>query len=180
MEEMKDTTTKTTKKSKVKCNSCKKQGFNTDEDFIKRGNRYFCLNCFCTKEREANSWKIMIDTIVNYYGIKAPTGIILGQIKDFVDNHDITYDGITYTLWYCKEILQLEDDFTPQVAVQYGINIVRIKYPEARNFYEQQMAIEKSVQRSLANKVKTKKVTININKINKKRKTKIVDFNSLL
>ena len=76
--------------------------------------------------------------------------------------------------------MQLEDDFTPQVAVQYGINIVRLKYPEARYFYEQQMAIEKSVQRSLANKVKTKKVTININKINKKRKTKIVDFNSLL
>lgn len=169
---------KKTTRRKVKCGKCGKELYNTDPEAIKRGGRYYCTTCHTNVSEQADSWKSLMDTVVNYFDIKAPTGIILKQIKEYESLYGYTYAGIAYTLWYCKEIEGKE--FDPNCAITYGIACVKFNYERARMYFEQQQRIATSVANVATEEDRRKTIKIDLNKVYEERKTKMVDFASLL
>lgn len=163
---------KTKRVVRVKCRGCKQEFFNNDPTLIKKTGGYFCQQCYEKKERESEDWKGLIDTIMEYYNLDKPTGMILSQLKEYTSLYGYSHAGMTYTLWYCKEILEMEFDES------YGVGCIKFNYDRARRFFDQQEKISQSAQNQ--RKVQEKKVRVDLSKVNKRRNTKIVDFNSLL
>jgi hypothetical protein len=95
------------------------------------------------------------------------------QIKDYKEQYNYSYNGMTYCLWYIKEI-----ERKPFNEIKYGIAYIKYYYEKAKEYYDQQSIISKSV--SVEKPVEnTKVITLKTNKINKKSDELLFDFNSL-
>lgn len=87
----------------------------------------------CYKQRKLNEGDEdkrvdLIDYIMKLYGLKAPTGVMLKQIKEFKENNNYTYAGMRLTLWYFHEIKG-----NPVKAL--GVGIIPYVYNEARDYF---------------------------------------------
>ena len=156
------------------CKDCSKK-ITKEEKYMLSGKAY-CLSCY-TKRKEKkpviNDRTKLIGVICEYLNIKVPTGLILKQLKEYVDQFDYTYPGIEYTLWYCKDVLNREFDS------KYGIGIVKYQYENAEKYFLDSVKLEESIDkidfneiinnvsvRSLKNReVSDRKLTIDLDKI---------------
>lgn len=64
---------------------------------------------------------------------------MLKQVKQYKDEFKYTYDGMTYTLWYCKAVLN------KSFISKYGIAIIKFEYENAEQYFLQQQKIKNSV-----------------------------------
>lgn len=80
---------------------------------------------------------------------------------------------MTYTLWYCKEVLN------KSFIEKYGISLIKYYYNEAKNYYSQQEKLKEQINKLSDIKIKTKivkKTSIN----SKKKSTSLIDLEDLL
>lgn len=113
----------------------------------------------------------LITYICEIFSLVKPSGLMLKQIKEYVENLNYSYGGIQYTLWYLKEILN------KSFEVKYGIAQVKYYYEQAENYYKQQEQIENSIEELKENETKMVKVKIDKN-VNKS--ICLIDIDSIL
>jgi hypothetical protein len=143
-----------------KCKKCEKK-IVKEEKYIVSGKGY-CEDCYEDILIEKESYKNLISIVCEYFNIEKPTGLILKQIKQYRDEFNYSTSGITYTLWYIKEIEGKSFN-----EVKYGIALVKYYYEKAKQYFEQQERISRSVDNF---EIKTREVKLNINKVYDKKK----------
>lgn len=155
------------------CKSCGKK-LQPEDKFV-HSSKSYCSECYNKITREANEYKQLIDFICTNYDIDRPTGLILKQIKEMKTNFGWSYAAMTYTLWYCKEIIE------KPLIQKYGVYLIKSYYDDAKSYYSQQEKLEEQMRELKDVEVKTKviKKTINENKSNK-TSSSLVDLESLL
>ena len=94
------------------------------------------------------------------------------QIKQLKEECSYTYGAMTYTLWYCKEIL------SKQLSTKYGLSLINYYYDEAKNYYTQQESNIKKMQELENIELKTRVVTIN--KKYNQNSSNLLNLNNLL
>lgn len=157
-----------------KLSTCKNCGKKISKDEkIMISNKSYCKECAKEVELDKQSYKLLIDTICQYYDIQCCTGLIYKQIKDYKEQFNYSYNGMTYCLWYIKEI-----ERKPFNEIKYGIAYIKYYYEKAKEYYDQQSIISKSVsmEKPIEN---TRVIVLKNNKINKKSDGLLFDFNSL-
>lgn len=129
----------------------------TTEQRYPYSNKSYCKKCYDFKVKEREQYNVLIKTICECFNIEKPTGLILKQIKDYKDKFNYIYSGMTYCLWYLKEILNSSFD------VKYGIAIIKYQYENAKHYFESQQKINESVSHFEIKEV-VKKVKLSRNK----------------
>lgn len=141
------------------CKNCNKK-LQSEERYIHNSKTY-CKECYQKNLRDSEEYKKLIEFICTYYEIKQPTGFMLKQIKDMKTEFNWTYSAMTYTLWYCKEILG------KQLVEKYGVALIKHFYEEASNYYSQQEKIKEQIKQLNDVEVKTRIVKKHQNTPNK-------------
>ncbi len=119
----------------IKCFKCKKDI--PKAEAIKKTNKYYCECC----NKEAEDYKELIDYICNdLYKIKAPTGLMIKQIKDFKEKYNFSNSGIMFTLKYYYEILE------NKILEDAGLGIVPYYYEKAKNHYTYKFILEEYIE----------------------------------
>lgn len=153
------------------CKSCGRK-LQPEEKYI-HASKAYCEECYQKILRESDEYKQLIEFICTNYEIEKPTGFMLKQIKDMKIDFGWSYAAMTYTLWYCKEILG------KQLIEKYGVALVRHFYEEAREYYSQQEQIKNQMEQIKDVEMKTKVVKHNnINNVN--TNASLVNLESLL
>ena len=153
------------------CKNCGRK-LQPEEKYI-HASKAYCEECYQKILRESDEYKQLIEFICTNYEIEKPTGFMLKQIKDMKIDFGWSYAAMTYTLWYCKEILG------KQLIEKYGVALVRHFYEEAREYYSQQEQIKNQMEQIKDVEMKTKVVKHNnINNVN--TNASLVNLESLL
>lgn len=153
------------------CKSCGKK-LQPEEKYI-HSSKSYCKECYQKILQESDEYKQLIEFICINYEIERPTGFMLKQIKDMRTDFGWSYAAMTYTLWYCKEILG------KQLNEKYGVALVKHFYDEASDYYSQQEQIKNKMEQLKDVEIKTKVVKQNnINRIN--TSSSLVNLESLL
>ena len=130
----------------IKCKRCGKTLL--PEERYKYDNNSYCVDCYKKVERDANEYKELMRYIFDIFHLDKANGLILKQIKKFRKEYNYPYAAMTYTLWYCKEILGKSFD------IKYGIYIIEDYYNEACDFYIQQEKQKKQDKKNQKNQKK--------------------------
>lgn len=146
------------------CKSCGKKLLPEEKNI--HSSKTYCNKCYEKIKRESDEYKLLIEFICKNYEIDQPTGFMLKQIKEMKEELSYSYAAMTYTLWYCKDIIG------KNLISQYGITLVRYYYEEAKDYYIQQ---EENIKRMK----ELENVELKI-KIIKQNKTKSNTNNSML
>ena len=153
------------------CKSCGKK-LQPEEKYT-HASKTYCKKCYEKIERESTEYKQLIEFICNNYKLDKPTGYILKQIKDFKTEYEYSYAAMTYTLWYCKEVLN------KSFIEKYGISLIKYYYDEAKNYYSQQEKLKEQINKLSDIKVKTK-IVKRTSMNSKKESTSLIDLEDLL
>ncbi|PPB12931.1 hypothetical protein [Brevibacillus laterosporus] len=122
---------------KPKCPKCDNE---VEKDAaVKHSSKHYHEECYATFIRDRDDRKELIEYTCQLYKTKAPSGMILKQIKEFVEVYGYTYKGITLTLKY------FHDTRGNQSREGDGIGIVPYKYEEAKKFFILKRNVERSV-----------------------------------
>lgn len=155
------------------CKACDKK-LQPSEKFI-HSSKTYCENCYAKIKRESDEYKQLIDYICTNYNIKAPTGFILKQIKEMKDESLYTYGGMTYTLWYCKEVIGKE------LLSKYGVALIKYYYNDACDYFAQQEISKRKMEELKDVELKTKIVKINKqNRYETNNNNSLINLNNLL
>ncbi len=119
------------------CKGCGKS-LQPDEKHMHNSKSY-CSDCYSSIKRYSEEYKSLIEFICVNFELDKPTGIMFKQIKELKDEFNYSYAAMTYTLWYCKEILNKTLD------KKYGMALIKYYYDEAREYYEQQERLKNQV-----------------------------------
>lgn len=141
------------------CKGCGKK-LQPEEKYT-HASKTYCEECFKKIERESTEYKQLIEFICNNYGMEKPSGFMLKQIKDFKNDYGYSYAAMTYTLWYCKEVLN------KSLIEKYGVALIKNYYNEAKDYYSQQEKLTEQVNKLSDVEVKKKVVkrsSVNVNK----------------
>lgn len=147
----------------ARLSTCKTCGCKlTKEEKYTYSNKTYCNSCYDIKIRESTEYNILISSICNYFGDNKPTGLILKQLKDYKENFEYTYSGMSYCLWYITEILNRKLDR------KYGIALVKYEYENAKAYYNNQEIIRNSINSNQEIKEVRKKIRISNKSIKNK------------
>lgn len=143
------------------------------EEKYTHGSKTYCKSCLTEIQRKANEYKELIEFICVNYGLEKPTGLILKQIHEMKNECNYSHAAMTYTLWYCKEILGKE------MIPKYGVALIKHYYEEAKEYYSQQEKMKQRMSEISEAELKTKlikqKRTGDVNK-----PSSLIDLNHLL
>lgn len=116
----------------LKCSRC---GLSFPKETIKKiSGKNYCESCFVKRTKELEDYKELKDTIQNYLSPEnSDWPLISKQIKEFHENYDMTYRGLTYTFKYIFEYREVETKFD----LSYGISFVSSYYPAAQRFFKE-------------------------------------------
>jgi hypothetical protein len=134
-------------------------------------NKKYCKSCGEKKLQESEQYNTLIKTICIYFNIEVPTGLILKQIKQYKAEFQYEYTGMTYTLWYLKEIKR------NSFEEKYGIALIKYEYENAKNYFLQQQSIQNSVN-NIKHEEKIREIKVNSKKQN--RNLYLVNIDELL
>ena len=138
------------------------------------GSKTYCEDCFKKIERESTEYKQLIEFICENYCLERPTGFMLKQIKELKNEFNYSYAAMTYTLWYCKEILNKE------FIEKYGIALVKHYYEEARDYYSQQERMKEQMDKIADADIKTKIVKKCTQQNNINQNSSLINLRNLL
>lgn len=142
----------------------------TKDEKYTYSSKTYCEKCYNSKVKDREDYNNLLKVILAYFNIEVPNGLILKQIKDYKENYNYTYGGINYCLWYITQIKNINLD------VKYGIAMVKYKYDEAREYFEQQQRIQDSIVKPIDNEV-IRKVKLRTN--SKKRDKFLINLDEL-
>lgn len=132
------------------CKSCGKKL--QPKEKCSHASKTYCEKCYEKILRDSDEYKRLIEFICTSYEIERPTGFMLKQIKDMKTEFGWSYAAMTYTLWYCKEVLG------KQLLERYGVALIKHFYDEASNYYSQQEKMKEQMKRLENVEIKTKVV----------------------
>jgi predicted RNA-binding Zn-ribbon protein involved in translation (DUF1610 family) len=153
------------------CKGCGKK-LQPEEKHI-HSSKTYCEECFKKIERDSTEYKQLIEFICNNYELEKPTGFMLKQIKELRTEYGYSYAAMTYTLWYCKEILN------KSLIEKYGVALIKHYYDEAKDYYSQQERLKEQINKLSDVEVKTKVVKCTSMNSNKKSAS-LIDLGNLL
>ena len=153
------------------CNGCGKKL--QPEEKYKHSSKTYCKECFRKFERESEEYKQLIKFICDNYELDEPTGFMLKQIKELKNDYGYSYLSMTYTLWYCKEVLN------KSLVEKYGVALIKYYYDEAKEYYLQQERLKEQVDKLSDTAIKTKVIKHTSNNSNKKTAS-LIDLGNLL
>lgn len=142
-----------------------------DKKVLYNGKNYCCA-CYEIVKQESTEYKELMTFICDNFGISEPTGLILSQIKNYKTTNNYNYAAMTYTLWYCKDILGKSLD------VKYGVSLIPYFYDEAKDYYIQQQNIIDSISKYKDVDLKVK--VVKQNHSNNEKSNSLIDLESLL
>ncbi|MBU5331720.1 hypothetical protein KQI61_05885 [Anaerocolumna aminovalerica] len=154
------------------CKGCGKK-LHPHEKFT-HSSKSYCDVCYKKVTRDSNEYKQLVEFICDNYKIEKPTGLMFKQIKDMKIENGYSYGGMTYTLWYCKEILM------KQLNVKYGVTLIKFYYDEAKNYYNEQERLIKQLNELEDIELKTKVIKINKQTGNSTTNKSLINLNDLL
>lgn len=158
----------------ARLSTCKKCGKKLQpEEKCTHASKTYCEECYQKILRESDEYKQLIEFICVNYEIERPTGFMFKQIKDMKTDFGWSYAAMTYTLWYCKEILG------KQLNEKYGVALVKHFYEEASDYYMQQEQIRNQMEKLKDVEIKTKIVKQN-NKSHINQNSSLVNLKNLL
>ena len=140
------------------------------ENKIIKNNKNFCKVCVDRLEQNKLLEQNLLRDIVKYLKVENIPGMIIQQIKKYVEEYKYTYTGISYTIWYYTEVLNKEYES------QYGIGFVKYYYNEAKDYFLNLQELEDSIPKEI--KIKPKFVEIKSKK--KKDIKNLYDLSSML
>lgn len=156
----------------VKCPYCEDK-LPKDEAIKHTNGRYYHEDCYEEWRGQADDRTQLIDYICELYDIKAPTGMMLMQIKRFQDEFDYKYKGMELSLRYFHELLG------NPVREGDGLGIIPYVYEDAKNNYIAKIQVKNSIEEFDFN-IKPKKVSVVRPTTKRKKRTKKIDIESLL
>lgn len=142
------------------CKGCNKQLL--PEEKYSHSSKTYCEECFEKIERDTNEYKKLIEYICINYDLERPTGFMLKQIKELKNEYSYSYAAMTYTLWYCKEVLNKE------LIEKYGVALIKHFYDEAKKYYAQQENAKEQMKKLKNVEMKTKLIKQNKTSYNNK------------
>jgi len=158
----------------AKLSTCKGCGRKLQpEEKCTHNSKTYCAYCLKDIEREAEEYKNLIEFICTNYGLDRPTGFMLKQIKEMKTEFHYSYAAMTYTLWYCKEILN------KGFIEKYGVALIKHYYDEAKSYYSHQEKLKRQMENIADCDIKTKVVKGN-NSIAIKKSKSLIDLGDLL
>lgn len=152
------------------CKGCNKK-LQPSEKYI-HSSKTYCESCYNKIKKDSEEYKQLIEYICTNYNINAPTGFILKQIKEMKDECLYTYGGMTYTLWYCKEVMGKE------LLTKYGVALIKYYYSDASDYFIQQEESKRKMEELKDIELKTK--IVKINKQNMNTNNSLINLNNLL
>lgn len=99
-------------------------------EMIKVSNKNHCLPCAKRKEKEQKDRDLLYSTIKTVYKIPFPNGMMLKQIKEFKEERNYNYEGMTKTICYFIKIQRKEP------MLRAGLAFVPYHYDNAIKYYE--------------------------------------------
>lgn len=155
---------------KVKCPYCEEMLLRREAIRHTNG-RYYHNNCYEEWRGQADDRAQLIDYVCKLYNIKAPTGMMLMQIKRFHDEFNYKYKGMELTLRYFYEVL----DNKPRDGD--GLGIIPYVYEDATEQYVQSLKIKESA--SDSSNYESEEITVYINPNKKNIKKGLIDIDSI-
>ena len=153
------------------CKGCGKK-LQPEEKHL-HSSKVYCIDCYKKIKQESDEYKQLIDFICTNYQIEQPTGFMLKQIKELRTECSYSYAAMTYTLWYCKEVLG------KQLIEKYGVALIRNFYNEACDYYNQQERMKEQMKKIENVQVKTKVVKRQSNQL-QSQKSSLINLGNLL
>lgn len=153
------------------CKGCGKK-LQPEEKYT-HANKTYCEDCIQKIQRESDEYKHLIDFICTNYQIERPTGFMLKQIKELKTDYSYSYAAMTYTLWYCKEVLG------KQLIEKYGVALIKHFYDEACDYYNHQEKMKEQMKNIENIEVKTKVVKRQNNQ-SQSKKSSLINLSNLL
>lgn len=156
---------------KLKCygKSCVENNLKYDrDDLYKYAGKNYCYKHYNKKLIEKRDRNKLYAIIKKYYLVSYPSGLMMGQIKKFVEVNGYTYTGIAETIEYMASKPSISLDSSK------GLGLVPYLYEEAMNVYNSSSAGAKEADFDVQN------VTVNENKFkeeNEVKSKKTFDFN---
>lgn len=154
------------------CKACNKK-LQPSEKFI-HSSKTYCESCYVKIKRDSEEYKQLIEYICVNYNINAPTGFMLKQIKEMKDECSYTYGGMTYTLWYCKDVIGKE------LLSKYGVALIRYYYDDASAYFMQQEESKRKMEKLKDVELKTKIVKVNKQNKYETNNNSLINLNNLL
>jgi hypothetical protein len=147
--------------------TCKGCGIKlTKEEKFTHSNKTYCKVCYDKIKQEKENYNDLLKYISECFEIEFPDGLMYKQIKDYKEQFGYNYAGMTYTLWYCREILNKKFD------KKYGVALIKYEYNNAKNYFNSQQEIKNSIKNINENSIN--KVKINLDKVYKKDRNKML------
>lgn len=111
-----------------------------DKDKAKKiSGRWVCEDCQAARVQEQEDRQELYNLVAKLFFMKHPTGMMMKQIKDFKQDLEYTYKGMTLSLIYWTETLG------NSMANARGVGIIPYIYEDAKQFYIEKMRIKKAV-----------------------------------
>ena len=156
---------------KSKCKGC--ETLLEKEDKYTYSGKTYCKDCYDKLQVEKDNYNQLLNTIMEYLEIQVIDGLMYKQIKDYKEQYKYNYTGMTYTLWYCKEILN------KKFERKYGIALIKYEYNNAKDYFSKQQKITNSVME--IKEPITRTVKINLEKVFKKENhNHLIDLENLI
>jgi len=130
--------------------------------------RSYCNTCYTIKINEKQSYDNLLNIVLQCFNITTPSGLMLKQIKQYKEEFKYSYDGMVYSLWYCKEVKNIKFE------AKYGLAILKYEYENAKDYFLQQQKIQQSVT------YQEKKENIKTYQYRPNKPTFLIDINTLV
>lgn len=129
----------------ARLSTCKSCGIKIESGEKKTfSNKTYCLHCYEEKMKERAKYDNLLNYIGEIFHLDIPNGLIMKQIREYVDKYKYTYTGIQYCLWYMTSVKNKKMD------IKYGIALVKFEYENAKAYYTQQEEIKNSANVKMA------------------------------
>ena len=143
-----------------------------DKDRAKKtGGRWVCEDFQAIRATQEEDRQELYAYVAELFNIAFPTGGMLRQIKNYREEYDYTYKGMTLSLEYWNDTLG------NSMANAKGVGIIPFIYEDAKNFYIQRMQLANSNECVKQTKRVVKITKDNTNTENKH--AKLIDMNDL-
>lgn len=100
-------------------------------ELTKLGGLNYCIPCAEKKQKETKDREILYTTIQSIYKIPYPNGQMLKQMKDFKEQRNYTYEGMTKTLCYAVKVLKMT------LYLRGALALLPYHYDSAKKYYDE-------------------------------------------